>query len=70
VRASATAEWAEAVSRRNLTTILSSGAVAMWSVIADRIGVQLAFVLPLLCYAYIAWCALRGSRPALRLEPT
>jgi len=26
-----------------------------------------AFVLPLLCYAYIAWYALRGSRPALRL---
>jgi len=98
------------------TTILSSGAVAMWSVIAiglfnsimfptlftlgieglgpltpkassllvmaifggavipqlqgvlaDRIGVQLAFFLPLLCYAYIAWYALRGSRPALRL---
>jgi len=98
------------------TTILSSGAVAMWSVIAiglfnsimfptlftlgieglgpltpkassllvmaifggavipqlqgvlaDRIGVQLAFLLPLLCYAYIAWYALRGSRPALRL---
>ncbi|HJW46180.1 MAG TPA: sugar MFS transporter [Lysobacter sp.] len=97
------------------TTIASSGAVAMWSVIAiglfnsimfptlftlgieglgsmtskassllvmaivggavvpllqgllaDRIGVQLAFVLPVLCYAYIAWYALQGSRqPAL-----
>jgi len=33
-------------------------------VLADRIGVQLAFMLPLLCYAYIAWYALRGSRPA------
>jgi FHS family L-fucose permease-like MFS transporter len=31
---------------------------------ADSVGVQAAFVLPLLCYAYIAWYALRGSRPA------
>ena len=31
---------------------------------ADSVGVQAAFVLPALCYAYIAWYALRGSRPA------
>ncbi len=31
--------------------------------LADHIGVQLAFMLPVLCYAYIAWYALRGSRP-------
>jgi len=36
-------------------------------VLADHIGVQLAFVLPVLCYAYIAWYALRGSRP---VEPS
>jgi FHS family L-fucose permease-like MFS transporter len=30
--------------------------------LADRTGVQPAFVLPLLCYAYIAWYALQGSR--------
>jgi MFS transporter, FHS family, L-fucose permease len=29
---------------------------------ADSVGVQAAFVLPVLCYAYIAWYALRGSR--------
>jgi FHS family L-fucose permease-like MFS transporter len=29
---------------------------------ADRIGVQGAYVLPVMCYLYIAWYALRGSR--------
>ena len=30
--------------------------------LADRIGVQMAFVLPALCYAYIVFYGLRGSR--------
>ena len=30
--------------------------------LADRIGVQMAFVLPLLCYGYIAWYGFRGTR--------
>ena len=30
--------------------------------LADSVGVQPAFLLPVLCYAYIAWYALRGSR--------
>ena len=30
--------------------------------LADRIGIQHAFVLPMACYGYIAWYALRGSR--------
>lgn len=30
--------------------------------LADRIGIQSAFLLPLACYAYIAWYGLRGSR--------
>jgi len=30
--------------------------------LADRIGIQHAFVLPLLCYVYIVWYGLRGSR--------
>jgi len=30
--------------------------------LADRIGIQPAFVLPLLCYVYIAYYGLRGSR--------
>jgi FHS family L-fucose permease-like MFS transporter len=29
--------------------------------LADRIGVQPSFVLPLLCYGYVAWYGLRGS---------
>jgi FHS family L-fucose permease-like MFS transporter len=32
--------------------------------LADRIGVQHAFVLPLLCYLYIVFYGLKGSRPA------
>src|SRR5271165_4167315 len=31
--------------------------------IADRIGVHHAFVLPVICYLYIAYYAFRGSRP-------
>jgi len=30
--------------------------------LADRIGIQSAFVLPLLCYLYIMYYGLRGSR--------
>jgi FHS family L-fucose permease-like MFS transporter len=32
--------------------------------LADSIGIQAAFALPLACYAYIAWYGLRGSRLA------
>jgi MFS transporter, FHS family, L-fucose permease len=35
-------------------------------VLADRIGIQHAFVLPLLCYLYIAFYALNGSRVEVR----
>lgn len=31
--------------------------------LADRVGVQAAFILPLLCYVYIAFYGLRGYRP-------
>ena len=30
--------------------------------LADRIGIQTAFAVPLVCYAYIAWYGVRGSR--------
>lgn len=33
-------------------------------VLADRVGIHHAFVLPVLCYAYIFYFALRGSKPA------
>jgi FHS family L-fucose permease-like MFS transporter len=32
--------------------------------LADRIGIQQAFVLPLLCYAYLVFYGLKGSRVA------
>lgn len=32
---------------------------------ADRVGVQMAFLLPLLCYIYIAYYGLKGSQPAV-----
>ncbi len=34
--------------------------------LADRIGIQGAFVIPLLCYAYIAWYGWHGSRIGVR----
>lgn len=36
----------------------------MQGALADRIGIHHAFILPALCYVYIFYYALRGSRPA------
>jgi MFS transporter, FHS family, L-fucose permease len=49
-----------------LVMAIVGGAIvpALAGVLADHIGLQRAFVLPLLCYGYIAWYALRGSRLA------
>ena len=33
--------------------------------IADHIGIHHAFILPVICYAYIVYYGLRGSRPAV-----
>jgi len=33
--------------------------------LADRIGIHHAFILPVLCYIYIAFYGFRGSQPAL-----
>jgi len=30
-------------------------------VVADRIGIQLSFIVPMLCYVYIGWYAIRGA---------
>jgi FHS family L-fucose permease-like MFS transporter len=40
------------------------GAVVPWllGLLADHIGLQHAFVLPLLCYAYIVFYGMSGSR--------
>ncbi|TKB47372.1 sugar MFS transporter [Thalassotalea mangrovi] len=32
--------------------------------LADSIGIQLSFVLPIICYAYICYYGLKGSKPA------
>jgi FHS family L-fucose permease-like MFS transporter len=47
-----------------LVMAIVGGAVIPYlqGVLADRIGVHEAYVLPVLCYLYIAWYALRGSR--------
>ncbi|HEY0767291.1 MAG TPA: sugar MFS transporter [Steroidobacteraceae bacterium] len=56
-----------------LVMAIFGGAVIplLQGLLADRIGVQLAFMLPLLCYAYVAWYALQGSRaqPLRRTGP-
>jgi FHS family L-fucose permease-like MFS transporter len=48
-----------------LVMAIVGGAVIplLQGVLADHIGVQRAFLLPLGCYAYIAWYALRGAAP-------
>ena len=38
--------------------------------LADRIGIQHAFVIPLACYAYIAWYGWRGSRLSVSEQST
>jgi FHS family L-fucose permease-like MFS transporter len=47
-----------------LVMAIVGGAVVplLQGLLADSVGIQPAFALPLACYAYIAWYALRGSR--------
>jgi FHS family L-fucose permease-like MFS transporter len=47
-----------------LVMAIVGGAVVplLQGLLADRIGVQHAFVLPLLCYGYVAWYGFNGSR--------
>jgi FHS family L-fucose permease-like MFS transporter len=47
-----------------LCTAIVGGAIVpvVQGALADSIGVQQAFLVPLVCYAYITWYALRGSR--------
>jgi FHS family L-fucose permease-like MFS transporter len=35
---------------------------------ADKIGIHHAFVLPVICYLYILYFALRGARPNSELQ--
>jgi FHS family L-fucose permease-like MFS transporter len=47
-----------------MTMAIVGGAIipVLQGVIADRIGIQHAFFIPVLCYLYILYYALRGSR--------
>jgi FHS family L-fucose permease-like MFS transporter len=39
------------------------------ALMADHIGLHHAFLLPVLCYAFIAYYGFKGSKPETRLEP-
>lgn len=49
-----------------LVMAIVGGAVVplLQGLLADRIGVQLAFALPVVCYGFIAWYGFRGARRA------
>ena len=40
----------------------------MQGALADKIGIHHAFVIPALCYGYVAWYALRGHKPTLGIS--
>jgi FHS family L-fucose permease-like MFS transporter len=35
--------------------------------LADKVGIQHAFIIPVICYLYIAWYGLWGSKPVRRI---
>ncbi len=41
----------------------------MQGIIADKVGIHHAFVLPLLCYLYIAYFGMVGSKVRHSLDP-
>jgi len=49
-----------------IMTAVVGGAVIPYLIgaLADRVGIQHAFVLPIFCYLYIAWYGLWGSKPS------
>lgn len=54
-----------------LCMAIVGGAVipVLQGLLADRIGIHHAFILPLLCYLYIAYYGLAGHKPLLAAEP-
>ena len=48
-----------------LNMAIVGGAIVPLTVgaVADRVGLHHAFVIPVICYAYILYYGLRGSRP-------
>ncbi|MEG3791571.1 L-fucose:H+ symporter permease [Lysobacter sp. CCNWLW3] len=53
-----------------LVMAIVGGAILPWlqGTLADRIGLQPSFAIPLLCYAFIVWYGWRGSRLAPSLQ--
>ena len=49
-----------------IMTAVVGGAVIPYFIgaLADKVGIQMSFVLPVICYAYIAFYGLVGSKPA------
>ena len=50
-----------------LVTAIVGGAIIplVQGVLADHLGIQAGFVLPAICYLYIVFYALKGSRPVI-----
>jgi MFS transporter, FHS family, L-fucose permease len=53
-----------------LIAAIVGGAIIPWvqGFLADKIGIHHAFVLPVLCYAYIVFYGFRGSRPMRKVR--
>lgn len=53
-----------------LIAAIVGGAIIPWiqGVLADKIGIHHAFILPVFCYAYIVYYGFRGSRPIRRVR--
>lgn len=52
-----------------IMTAIVGGAIIPYFIgaLADKIGIQGSFVLPMACYLYIAWYGMWGSKPVLRI---
>ncbi|MGH9600231.1 MAG: sugar MFS transporter [Terracidiphilus sp.] len=52
-----------------IMTAIVGGAVIPYLIgaLADKVGIQDSFVLPMLCYLYIAWYGMWGSKPKRRV---
>lgn len=52
-----------------INTAIVGGAVipALIGALADKVGIQGSFVLPLACYLYIAWYGMWGSKPVRKI---
>ena len=53
-----------------LVAAIVGGAIIPWiqGVLADKIGIHHAFVLPVICYLYIVYYGFKGSRPTRRVR--